>query len=225
MGAGAGSRSKGSRSKGSRSKGSRSKGSTREQEHEEQERRSARSRSAGARGAGAGAQEQEQRSMSAGARGAGAGAQEQEQRSMRSAMRARNRGLYYVSSCALSSRASSTAMQFFLCQVISLIESPQMTINKLPPKVPGSRDSSKVLLRNFKDMALKSLAKAGQLHFCRYVSVVEAFLYSNEKESLCWGCLEMAAKTSDEMNAMLRTIEGDTETTRDLINYVPFVFY
>ena len=80
---------------------------------------------------------------------------------------------------------SPLAMQFFLCQVISLIESPQMTINKLPPKVPGSRDSSKVLLHNFKDMALKSLAKAGQLHFRRYVLVVEAFPYSNEKESLC----------------------------------------
>ena len=35
-------------------------------------------------------------------------------RSVGSAMRARNRGLYYVSSCALSSRASSTPLSVIL---------------------------------------------------------------------------------------------------------------
>ena len=62
------------------------------------------------------------------------------------------------------------AVQFpsviFLCWVTSFIVSPQVTTaNKLPPKVPGSHDNSKVLLCNFKDMHLWSLAKAGQVCF------------------------------------------------------------
>ena len=101
-----------------------------------------------------------------------------------------------------------------------------MTVtNKLPPKVPGSRDSSKVLLHNFQDICLRSLAKAGQLHFRRHISVVAAFLFPNEKEDICWTCLELAAKDSEEMTNTLRSAEGDTQTKRDLIDYVGFIVY
>lgn len=100
-----------------------------------------------------------------------------------------------------------------------------MTTNKLPPKVPGSCDSSKVLLCNFKDISLRSLAKAGQLHFCQYISVIEAFLFPNQKEDICWTCLELATKNSEEMKNTLRSAEGDMMTKRDLIDYVGFILY
>ena len=88
----------------------------RESEQREQERRAeSRSRSMRSR-----SREQEQREQAArvrsrqrkqGAVGAGArsGEHKHEERGARGARCARNRGLYYVSSCALSSRASSTS--------------------------------------------------------------------------------------------------------------------
>ena len=83
-------------------------------------RRRSREQGAGAERAGSVSEEQAARERAARAgssgsrsreQGAGAGAGSRSVRS--SAMRAHNRGYYYVSSCALSSRASSTSPRHF----------------------------------------------------------------------------------------------------------------
>ncbi|KIM54108.1 hypothetical protein SCLCIDRAFT_137455, partial [Scleroderma citrinum Foug A] len=53
-----------------------------------------------------------------------------------------------------------------------------------------------------------------------YISVIEAFPFPNQKEDICWTCLELATKNSEEMKNTLRSAEGDTMTKRDLIDYV-----
>ena len=112
----------------------------------------------------------------------------------------------------------------FSCQVVSgttpEVASAQATANKLPPKVPGSRDTSKVLLRNFDNLSVRSLAKAGQQVFRRHIAVMEAFPFPNNKEELCWTSLIQAAAASGELKATMDSVKGNTNIKRDLIDYV-----
>ncbi|KIM56414.1 hypothetical protein SCLCIDRAFT_29648 [Scleroderma citrinum Foug A] len=96
----------------------------------------------------------------------------------------------------------------------------QATANKLLPKVPGSHDTSKVLLRNFNNLSVRSLAKAGHQVFRCHIAVVEAFLFPNNKEELCWTSLIQAAAASGELKATMDSVKGNTNIKRDLINYV-----
>ena len=97
--------------------------------------------------------------------------------------------------------------------------------SKLPPKVPGARDSCKVLLCDFKNLDVRSLAKAGQLEFCRYIAVVEAFLFPNNKETICWKSVVEAVARSETLQAMLDSIGRDVSIKRDLIDYASSVAF
>ena len=79
--------------------------------------------------------------------------------------------------------------------------------SKLPPKVPGARDSCKVLLRDFKNLDVRSLAKAGQLEFRCYIAIVEA------------------TARSETLQAMLDSIGRDISIKRDLIDYASSVAF
>ena len=81
-----------------------------------------------------------------------------------------------------------------------------------------------MLLHNFKDDSVRSLAKAGQQHFCRYITVIEAFPFVNEKETICRSALDQAAVSSVELKDMLDSIVGDTKMRRNLIDYICFIF-
>ena len=96
----------------------------------------------------------------------------------------------------------------------------QATANKLLPKVLGSRDTSKVLLRNFDNLNVRSLAKAGQRVFHHHIVVVEEFPFPNNKEELCWTSLIQAAAASGELKATVDSVKGNMNIKRDLINYV-----
>ena len=100
------------------------------------------------------------------------------------------------------------------------VASAQATANKLPPKVLGSRDTSKVLLRNFDNLSVRSLAKAGQQVFCCHIMVVEAFPFPKNKEELCWTSLVQAAAASGELKATMDSVKGNMNIKRDLIDYV-----
>ena len=108
-------------------------------------------------------------------------------------------------------------------KVLSAIAAKQVSISKLPPKVQGSHDHSKVLLHNFKDISLRSLAKAGQQIFCHHITVVEAFPSTNDKERLCWKSLIQATSDFEELKDKLNSVGGDTQMKRDLIDYISFV--
>ena len=101
----------------------------------------------------------------------------------------------------------------------------EATTSKLPPKVLGTQDSSRVLLCDFKDLSVKSLAKAGQLKFHHYITVMEAFPFPNSKEECCWKSIVQASTSSGQLKATLDSVEGDTTVKWDLIDYVsPFSF-
>ena len=68
--------------------------------------------------------------------------------------------------------------------------------SKLPANVPGTHDSSKVLLHDFEDLNLKALTKAGQQIFHHYIVILEAFPFQNSKKQLCWDSLIQAVKCS-----------------------------
>ena len=97
--------------------------------------------------------------------------------------------------------------------------------SKLPPKVPGARDSCKVLLRDFKNLDVRSLAKAGQLEFRRCIAVVKAFLFPNNKETICWKSVVEAAARSETLQATLDSIGRDVSIKRDLIDYASSVAF
>src|SRR5207245_441383 len=109
-------------------------------------------------------------------------------------------------------------------KVLSAVAAKQVSISKLPPKVWGSHDHSKVLLCNFDDVSLRSLAKAGQQIFHHHIAVVEAFPSTNDKERLCWKSLIQATSNSEELKDKLNSVGGDTQMKRDLIDYISFVF-
>ena len=112
----------------------------------------------------------------------------------------------------------------FSCQVISgttpEVALAQATANKLLPKVLGSRNTSKVLLRNFDNLSVRSLAKAGQQVFRRHIVDMEAFPFPNNKEELCWTSLIQVAAASGELKATMDSVKGNTNIKRDLIDYV-----
>lgn len=97
--------------------------------------------------------------------------------------------------------------------------------SKLPPKVPGARDSCKVLLHDFKNLDVRSLAKAGQLEFRRYIAIVKAFPFLNNKEMICWKSVVEAAAKSETLQATLDLIGRDVSIKRDLIDYASSIAF
>ena len=101
----------------------------------------------------------------------------------------------------------------------------EVSVSKLPPKVPGARDSTKVLLWHFNDLDTRSLAKAGQQEFHWYITVLEAFPFANTKEELCWWLVIEAAVRSQTLQAMLNSIADNVAIKRDLIDYVSPLYF
>ena len=99
--------------------------------------------------------------------------------------------------------------------------------SKLPPKVPGARDSCKVLLHDFKNLDVRSLAKAGQLEFCCYITIIEAFPFPNNKETICWKSVVEAAAKSETLQATLDLIGRVIVVSikRDLIDYASSIAF
>jgi len=97
--------------------------------------------------------------------------------------------------------------------------------SKLPPKVLGARDSCKVLLRDFKNLDVRSLAKVGQLKFHCYIAIIEAFPFLNNKETICWKSVVEAAAKSETLQATLDSIGRDVSIKRDLIDYASSIAF